>query len=307
MKIYLNSGNNIESAEEMKDAILSAGGLPSVNVTVSGAPEPETFSAIMLEGVSAISNIEYTDEGLIVWRAYKIVPGKLIQWEKLDVHPNTEVPRLSAVDSVTNGQKANFTTIQSKKPKIPSKQADTPAPSDSPSSDNSLLMNQIGTLIAANITALLKTRVFLTEPLLVIQRDLKCNLVSSQTFQKKYLNHDRQEACLPMGWALRSSQVKRTRFTTSQKDYLTKKFDLGKTSGRKLDPDSVARAMMTARDGEGNCLFTSAEFLTSKQIASFFSRLAAKRRRRDVADVSDEEVDNAERESALQELTNTVM
>ncbi|KAL9982266.1 hypothetical protein ACROYT_G004292 [Oculina patagonica] len=114
-----------------------AGGLPSVNVTVSGPPEPETFPAIMLEGVSAVSNIEYTDEGLIVWRAYKIGPGKLIQWEKLDVQPNTEVPVLSAVDSVTNGQKANFTTIQSKKPKISSKQADTPAPSDSPSSDES--------------------------------------------------------------------------------------------------------------------------------------------------------------------------
>ena len=36
MKIFLNSANNIESAEEMRDAILSSGGLPSVNVTVSG-------------------------------------------------------------------------------------------------------------------------------------------------------------------------------------------------------------------------------------------------------------------------------
>ncbi len=112
---------------------------------------------------------------------------------------------------------------------------------------------------------------------------------------------------LPMGWALRSSQVKRTRFNTSQRDYLTKKFDLGETSGQKADPDSVARSMMTARDSKGNRLFTSPEFLTSKQIASFFSRLAAKRRRQDVADVIDEEVDNAERKSALQELTNTVM
>ncbi|KAL9972551.1 hypothetical protein ACROYT_G018879 [Oculina patagonica] len=188
MKIYLNSGNNIESAEEMKDAILSAGGLPSVNVTISGPPEPETFSAIMLE-----ERIE-VQSGIV---------------------PNipTEVPKPGPTGSVS----------------------------------------------------------------------------------------------LPMGWALRSSQVKRTRFNTSQRDYLTKKFDLGETSGRKADPDSVARAMMTARDSEGNRLFTSAEFLTSKQIASFFSRLAAKRRRQDVADVSDEEVDNAERESALQELTNTVM
>lgn len=112
---------------------------------------------------------------------------------------------------------------------------------------------------------------------------------------------------LPMGWALRSSQVKRTRFTANQKDYLTKKFDLGEISGRKSDPESVARAMMAARDSEGNRLFTSAEFLTSQQVASFFSRLAAKRRLPDVTSGSDEEEDDAETESALQVLSNAVM
>ncbi|KAL9962183.1 hypothetical protein ACROYT_G031264 [Oculina patagonica] len=330
MKIYLNSGNNIESAEEMKDAILSAGGLPSVNVTVSGPPEPETFSAIMLEGVSAISNIEYTDEGLIVWRAYKIGPGKLIQWDNLDFQSNTELPGLSAVDSVTNGQKANFTTIQSKKPKIPSKQSDTPAPSDSPSSDESSSDESNVSLFSCPEEGCIKRYQRFSS----LQRHLDCGKHHRAIENESLLDRaitgysERLEVqsgivpniptevpkprptgsvSLPMGWALRSSQVKRTRFNTSQRNYLTKKFDLGETSGRKEDPDAVARAMMTARDSEGNRLFTSAEFLTSKQIASFFSRLAAKRRRQDVADVSDEEVDNAERESALQELTNTVM
>ena len=82
MKIFLNSGNNIESAEERKNAILSSGGVPSVNVTLSGPPEASTFSTVRLEGVSTISNIEYSEEGLRVWEAYKIGPGKLIQWEK---------------------------------------------------------------------------------------------------------------------------------------------------------------------------------------------------------------------------------
>ena len=112
---------------------------------------------------------------------------------------------------------------------------------------------------------------------------------------------------LPMGWALRSSQLKRTRFTTNQKHYLTKKFDLGEISGRKSDPESVARAMMAARDSEGNRLFTSEGFLTSQQVTSFFSRLAAKRRLPGVTSGSDEEADDAETESALQELSNAVM
>ena len=44
---------------------------------------------------------------------------------------------------------------------------------------------------------------------------------------------------------------------------------------------------MGARDSEGNRLFTSAEVLTSQQVASFFTRLAAKQRLPDVLSGSD--------------------
>ena len=64
---------------------------------------------------------------------------------------------------------------------------------------------------------------------------------------------------------------------------------------------------MAARDSEGNRLFTSAAVLNSQQVASFFSRLAAKRRLPDVTSHSDGEADDAETESALQELSNAVM
>lgn len=118
MKIFLNSGNNIESAEEMKNAILLSGGVPSVNVTVSGPPEASTLSTVRLEGVSTISNIEYSEEGLRVWKACNIGPGKLIQWKKLDVQPNAEIPRLSAIDCGTCGEKAHSKTITSRRPRF---------------------------------------------------------------------------------------------------------------------------------------------------------------------------------------------
>ena len=41
-----------------------------------------------------------------MWIAYDVVPGKLIQWEKLDFQPNAENLRLSAIDCDTNGEKA---------------------------------------------------------------------------------------------------------------------------------------------------------------------------------------------------------
>ena len=64
---------------------------------------------------------------------------------------------------------------------------------------------------------------------------------------------------------------------------------------------------MVARNSEGNLLFTTAEFLTSQLVASFFSPLAAKGRLPDVTSGSVEEADDAETESALQELSNAVM
>ena len=54
-------------------------------------------------------------------------------------------------------------------------------------------------------------------------------------------------------------------------------------------------------------MITSAEFFTSLQVASFFSRLKAKRRLPDVMCGGDEEADDAEREGVLQELRNAVM
>ena len=83
--------------------------------------------------------------------------------------------------------------------------------------------------------------------------------------------------CLPMCWALKSSHVKRTRFTEKQRNNLSSKFRIGETTGQKADAASVSTSMMTARGGNGKRLFTSSDFLTSQQVSSFFSRLSSKR------------------------------
>ena len=49
-----------------------------------------------------------------------------------------------------------------------------------------------------------------------------------------------------MGWALKSSESRRIRFTQNQKSYLTAKFRLGEETGNKADPAAVARSMMCA-------------------------------------------------------------
>ena len=78
-----------------------------------------------------------------------------------------------------------------------------------------------------------------------------------------------------MGWALPQQKAK-SKFNDKQKQYLGKKFEEGEITGRKLKADEVAQDMRRAKDEMGKRIFTIEEFLTSKQVASFFSRLSAK-------------------------------
>ena len=78
------------------------------------------------------------------------------------------------------------------------------------------------------------------------------------------------------GWAL-AQQKSKSKFSDRQKAYLTKKFEEGEKSGKKLKADEVAQDIRRVRDEMGRRVFTMEEFLTSKQVASF-SRLAAKKR-----------------------------
>ena len=48
---------------------------------------------------------------------------------------------------------------------------------------------------------------------------------------------------------------------------------IGEQTGQKVDSAMVSRGMRTAKDKNGERLFNSNEFLTSRQVASFFTGL----------------------------------
>ena len=106
-----------------------------------------------------------------------------------------------------------------------------------------------------------------------------------------------------MGWALKITSP-RKRLSQRQKDYLSARFKLGESTGKKENATFVAKAMVKAKDEDGNRLFHADEFLASKQILSFFSRLAAKKKLEtdgDFNDIDDEELSNAEVEGVEHE------
>ena len=92
------------------------------------------------------------------------------------------------------------------------------------------------------------------------------------------------------------------RFSVKQKNYLFTRFSIGKVTGQKADAATVAKAMITARDVNGERLFTSFEFLTSQQVGSYFSRLAFKRTLKDhEREEEDSDVEIDQREAAENE------
>ena len=81
-----------------------------------------------------------------------------------------------------------------------------------------------------------------------------------------------------MGWAL-SKPSTSSRFSTNVRNYLTAKFDIGEQTGCKFNSSDVEADMRKCRNENNERRFTREEWLTSNQIKSFFSRLAAARKK----------------------------
>jgi len=98
---------------------------------------------------------------------------------------------------------------------------------------------------------------------------------------------DTQAERQPRGWALKATK-KPSRMSDKVKAYLVECFDAGVQSGLKANPIEVAKELKLAKDQNGKTLFTPQEWRTSQQIASFFSRLSAAQRQRQIEEYADE-------------------
>ncbi len=105
MKKYLNSGYDIDNAQQMESAMESFEGIPGLGVTLCGVQDSLDLP-VKWEGVSFINNIAYSKDGITFWRAYKVGEGKFLpwsdfslptQWPKLIKVPNDEVSKITFI------------------------------------------------------------------------------------------------------------------------------------------------------------------------------------------------------------------
>lgn len=81
IRIYLNEGHDVTTAEEMKQALLSHGGVSGLRVAVLPSIT-ETAERQSISGISKLSNFEFRGGKLVAWRAYNVGVGKNILVDK---------------------------------------------------------------------------------------------------------------------------------------------------------------------------------------------------------------------------------
>ena len=85
MRRFINEGNDVTSASQFRDAMLSYGGVRGVRVAlVNLGFNHSTSIEGKIDGISTLNNFSYDEGGLSMWKAYKIGVGKVIPWSKLN-------------------------------------------------------------------------------------------------------------------------------------------------------------------------------------------------------------------------------
>ena len=233
---------------------------PGVVVTLAEMPESQAKKAVTLEGVSFVNNIQYERYCLRVWRAYDIGPGKIIPWSKFDAF-GVDHECYSIVDIGNDHGKSihlPFVALKPRKVTCPveviSSDGDDDESASKDGSSNSGLFScpeegcvmtyQRHSSLEHHLQCGKHRRVLEQETLLdrAMQRyayelekgGSKVEELGDVACLSKDSSCDVQNPPLSIGWALKSSFTRRTRFNSNQKDYLMKKFDIGQKTGRKL-------------------------------------------------------------------------
>ena len=81
---YINDGHDVVNATQLRDAILSNGGVSGVRVALVDAGGIKPLEPIKIVGISTLNNFVIDNKEITVWNAYDIGKGKIIPWAKLN-------------------------------------------------------------------------------------------------------------------------------------------------------------------------------------------------------------------------------
>ena len=285
---YCNEGNDILSASDMHHALEAR----KVKGTTAAVCELDSNQAVItldrMTGFNSCHNFCYQPDGIIVSRAYGIGPGELIKWDALNIKCE------SLIIAKDSGSEKGFSSVTPRPMTLPTLQEEEADVDD----EASYQCNEPEcSYVSGNLEALQDHVNFGNHKLSSEENEgiydklrrawahkfatlsiESVNRTSNITDQVSYSHHDWTPES--RGWALQKPRGGGARFSANVKTYLQSRFDTGELTGRKADPNQVSKEMRVARNLDGTRKFNREEWLTKTQIQSFFSRLAAKKRKR---------------------------
>lgn len=85
---FVNENNDVTTAEEMKKALESHGGLRGCRVAVVEIdPSKDLHEANEIPDISLLYNFKFEDSEIRIWKAYNIGEGKLLKYKNLQIQP----------------------------------------------------------------------------------------------------------------------------------------------------------------------------------------------------------------------------
>jgi len=311
MRRYLNEGNDIKTAFDMKKALDSYGGVKGCRASVvSVDPTKQQISTHKWTGITSFSNFEFNKAGVRVWKAYNIGKGQFLKKKDLlEMAPAQGNTGLKTHEPFTDPEK-DIGIL--KKPSIMSQIQSTSIadPTHAPSEQETDLPGFYCPDAAC-------VKVFVTNKGLERHLDtgkhfyrlqtkgtydtvkekwaLACTSVvsynelptSTDTQQQTTASQQGSVNGTTMGWALRKPAPKK-RFSKPLKEFLLKTFLDGEKTGIKANAKDVSQRIKSMKK-DGKKMFEKSEWLSTQQVKSYFSRLTALLRRGKLANHEDED------------------
>ena len=304
---YINEGNDIKTASDMKAAIDSHGGVKGCYSVVCKTDERSlTMTKHSLSGVQSLNNFMFTESGDIsACRAYKVGPGKFFSAASLALVGTPQGPTklqvqqaFSSPDMLTGVCRAPSSTRE------PAAEQPAAPPMEPIAAEGIQLEEEESVVFGCPEEGCIKVdqshnslqrHLDAGVHLLAIERESTYDAIMKKWAQTcKSISGSYMEAAHPstsastsvsdgqsgdapptanMGWALKKSK-KSVHFTTKVRKILREVFLQGENTGNKATAEDVTARMRSMRTADGTKVFTKDEWLKATQISRYFSRLA---------------------------------
>ncbi|KAK3725268.1 hypothetical protein QZH41_001283 [Actinostola sp. cb2023] len=242
MKRWVSEKHDILTAEDMKQALESHGGLKGCRAAVVEVdPSREVSNSIKIPGISLLNNFSFEETGIRAWKTYNVGPGRMLMYSEFKIQTQDDIC-LKVVEPFGALTKERGTVGESSRQTAEifscretgcvltfKTEAEAEAHMDTGKHSRELESESVYDSIrkkwASTVTGIsLGTRYTVPEE----NKDLALSSTSSH----------RQA-----GWALKTSK-RPSRMSTRAKAFLTAKFDEGVKSGHKADPVQLCRGVI---------------------------------------------------------------